>query len=152
MSENDIKKWYLKAELTDRAWVYAKGKQEQMPLEDDDDTPGCDLATYRTELGKENVQVLRWLQEDVRGEELKTRLMTLPLFEEHFNAFWENENRVAEKLDFATRCASMELCMNGKHACQVHLHSFKGAFVAPHCTDDDHKITCAWERTFKSLY
>jgi hypothetical protein len=87
------------------------------------------IATWFTKLGVDHPAVIRWVQEGLRGDLLKERLLTLDIFKTHFEAFNGWVRKLGETFQSCTTACSMEMCYHSKHACHIHLHAFFGPEV-----------------------
>ena len=87
------------------------------------------LCTWMLELGLHDAEVLALLAEGHRGEALRLRLVSLPLYEQAFASFSEFVVTRAEALQFRSEAASMELCLAGSWPHRVHVHAFLGPHV-----------------------
>jgi hypothetical protein len=87
------------------------------------------IATWFTKLGVDHPAVIRWVQEGLRGDLLKEKLLTLDIFKTQFEAFNGWTRRLGETFQSCTTACSMEMCYHSKHACHIHLHAFFGPEV-----------------------
>ena len=88
------------------------------------------LATYNTNIGLCDAMSTRWVQEGVRGEALKTKLISHPLYRACFDRFWEWHKDQAVKMGCGTYCASMEHSEHANSPARVHLHSYAGVQIS----------------------
>ena len=88
------------------------------------------LATYNTDIGLCDAMSTRWVQEGVRGEALKTKLMSHPLYRACFDRFWEWHKDQAVKMGCGMYCASMEHSEHANSPARVHLHSYAGVQIS----------------------
>jgi hypothetical protein len=87
------------------------------------------IATWFTKLGVDHPAVIRWVQEGLRGDELKERLLTVDVFKTHFEVFNSWVLELGKTFCSCAPACSMEMCYESKHACQIHLHAFFGPEV-----------------------
>jgi hypothetical protein len=87
------------------------------------------IATWFPNIGQDHPAVVRWVQEGLREDELKEKLLTLSLFKTHFEAFNGWVRKLGETFSSCAPACSMEMCYNGKSPCQIHLHAFFGPEV-----------------------
>jgi hypothetical protein len=88
------------------------------------------IATWFTKLGSDHPAVIRWVQEGLRGDVLKEKLLTLTHFKTHFDAFSGWIEKLGQTFQSCQPACSMEMCYNSNHACQIHLHAFFGPEVS----------------------
>ena len=87
------------------------------------------LCTWMLALGLNDPSVLQIVGSGTRGLELVTALKSVGLYRQAFDGFDAWVQRKASELGFASRAASMELCMNGSLPHRVHVHCFLGPNV-----------------------
>ena len=88
------------------------------------------LATYNTNIGVGDPMVLRWVQEGLRGEALRTKLLDHPLYRACFDRFWEWHQATAVSMGFETYCASMEHSEHARNPARIHLHAYAGVHIS----------------------
>ncbi len=142
LPKNDQRLWIAKRGLTAQTMIYTKGqgwkpkdeetirdrrdRQARTRLDEVAITAMGFIGTWFTKLGVDHPAVIRWVQEGLREDELKDRLLTLDVFKKHFEAFngWVLE--LGETIHGCSTACPMEMCYAGKQACQLHLHAFFG--------------------------
>lgn len=88
------------------------------------------LATYNTKIGLQDPDILRWLQEGLRGTDLQDRMKSHPLLAACFQRFAQHIKDVAESLKFPVWAVSMEHGNNSKHPGRVHFHAAAGVDIS----------------------
>ncbi len=138
--------WHVKKGLTLKSMVFAKGVGWTRKADSDDerapsrrDPTRMDslalscfgfIGTWFTKLGSDHPAVIRWVQEGLRGDVLKEKLLTLTHFKTHFDAFSGWIEKLGQTFQSCQPACSMEMCYNSNHACQIHLHAFFGPEVS----------------------
>ncbi len=87
------------------------------------------LATYNTNIGQREPRIVRWVQEGIRGEELKQLLMGHPLIKSCFERFAMHLKQIAQKLGFPTWAVCMEHSEHSQHPARVHMHAYAGVDI-----------------------
>ena len=85
--------------------------------------PGIQL-TYFPKLGQDNPIVIDWIRQGLRGDDLRSKLMTLPDYKRYFDQFVEFIQQLCSNLGFATCCCCMEMGDNFRFVGGVHLHAY----------------------------
>jgi hypothetical protein len=88
------------------------------------------IGTWFTKLGVDHPAVIRWVQEGLRDDVLKTKLLTLTVFKTHFEAFSGWVQKLGETFASCQPACSMEMCYNGAQAFHIHVHAFFGPEVS----------------------
>ena len=86
-------------------------------------------ATYNTELGLCDSEVLSWVTENFSSQELIKKMQGHELHTLHFHKFWEFWSTLAEDYGFKTVGACLELSENASRPGRVHLHGFMGTDI-----------------------
>ena len=85
--------------------------------------PGISV-TYFPKLGQDNPTVIGWIRQGLRGDDLRSKLMTLPEYRRYFDQFVEFVRELCSNLGFATCCCCMEMGDNFRFVGGVHLHAY----------------------------
>ena len=84
------------------------------------------LLTYQTKLGIDDPEVGAWIQEGLRGEALRQKLLSKPAYRTFFEAFVAFMQNIRDKYKFKTFAACMELGEDSRFSARVHLHAYIG--------------------------
>ena len=87
------------------------------------------LVTYNTQIGLQDPQVMKWVQEGHRGDVLRSKLKSHTLYRACFDRFWAFQKEQAAKMGFETVCVSMEHSENAANPSRVHLHAYAGVSI-----------------------
>ena len=87
------------------------------------------LATYNTDLGLHDPEILQWVQQGLRGSELADKLKHHDLLKNAFHRFVSMHKDRAEKHDFKTWAVGLEHSRNAKHPARVHVHTYAGVDI-----------------------
>jgi len=87
------------------------------------------LATYNTDLGLQDPEILQWVQQGLRGSELADKLKEHDLIKNAFSRFVSFHKDRAEKHSFKTWAVGLEHSRNAKHPARVHLHTYAGVDI-----------------------
>jgi hypothetical protein len=87
------------------------------------------LATYNTDIGLHDPQVVAWVNEGLQGKDLCARLKSYALYRHCFDRFHLFHQDLAKKYGFPTVAVSMEHSANAVHPARVHLHVFVGVDI-----------------------
>ena len=87
------------------------------------------LATYNTDLGLQDPEILQWVQQGLRGNDLAAKLKEHDLIKNAFNRFLSFHKDRAEQHGFKTWAVALEHSMNAKHPARVHLHTYAGVDI-----------------------
>ena len=85
--------------------------------------PGIQL-TYFPKLGQDHPTVIGWIRQGLRGDDLRSKLMTLPEYKRYFDQFVEFIQELCSNLGFANCCCCMEMGENFRFVGGVHLHAY----------------------------
>jgi hypothetical protein len=87
------------------------------------------LATYNTKIGLHDPQVISWVNEGIKGDELCQLLREHPLYRQCFNRFVAFQKDVAAKMGFRSVAISMEHSTHAANPARVHLHAYAGVDI-----------------------
>ena len=87
------------------------------------------LATYNTDLGLQDPDILQWVQQGLRGSDLAAKLKEHDLIKKAFTRFVSFHKDRAEQHAFKTWAVALEHSMNAKHPARVHLHTYAGVDI-----------------------
>ena len=87
------------------------------------------LATYNTDLGLQDPDILQWVQQGLRGSDLADKLKEHDLIKKAFSRFVSFHKDRADKHGFKTWAVGLEHSMNAKHPARVHLHTYAGVDI-----------------------
>lgn len=87
------------------------------------------LATYNTNLGLRDPEILQWVQQGLRGQELADKLKERELLKDAFQSFADFHKAAAEKHGFKAWAVAMEHSANAEHPARVHLHVYAGVDI-----------------------
>ena len=131
----------LVPDLTSRlptTWLLGNDSGSQKPSEPfagtkdgkvEDDKPHLGygfVATYNTDLGLDDSEVIKAVQSGATGDALRKALRLLPVYHEAFESLWMFTSTLAANYQFSTVNVSLEHSENGDHKARVHFHTFMG--------------------------
>ena len=87
------------------------------------------MATYNTDLGLQDPDILQWVQQGLRGSDLAAKLKEHDLIKKAFTRFVSFHKDRAEQHGFKTWAVALEHSMNAQHPARVHLHTYAGVDI-----------------------
>ena len=84
------------------------------------------LGTWNTDVGLKHPEMVTWLQEGVRGEELQSRVRKLPLLINFFERFKSRIQALCAASGLLTWAVCMQYGGNSKHPGRIHVHAAGG--------------------------
>ena len=90
------------------------------------------LLTYFPKIGQDDPTVLGWVHEGLRGDDLRQKLMTLPVYLQYFQSFTTFIRDLSRQLGFSSCCCSMEMGESSRFIAMVHCHAYM-SFIKPKC-------------------
>ena len=87
------------------------------------------LATYNTSLGLQDSEVMEWVQQGLRGEDLAIKLKNHDLHKAAFRRFVTFHKDLADKHRFKTWAVALEHSAHANHPARVHLHVYAGVDI-----------------------
>lgn len=87
------------------------------------------LATYNTKIGLHDPQVISWVNEGIKGDELCQLLREHTLYRQCFNRFVSFQKHLAAKMGFRSVAIAMEHSSHASNPARVHLHAYAGVDI-----------------------
>ena len=87
------------------------------------------LASYNTDLGLQDPEIMQWVQQGLRDDELAAKLKQHILIQKAFSRFVSFHRDLAHKHDFKTWAVGLEHSRHAKHPARVHLHTYAGVDI-----------------------
>jgi hypothetical protein len=87
------------------------------------------MATYNTSLGLQDSEVMQWVQQGSRDQELADKLKNHELHKSAFRRFVAFHKDLADKHRFKTWAVALEHSANAQHPARVHLHVYAGVDI-----------------------
>jgi len=87
------------------------------------------LATYNTKIGLHDPQVISWVNEGIKGDELCQLLREHSLYRQCFNRFVAFQKHLAAKMGFRSVAIAMEHSSHASNPARVHLHAYAGVDI-----------------------
>ena len=84
------------------------------------------LLTYHSKLGHDDPQVGTWIQQGLKGDELREKLQSKPAYGTYFDDFVAFVKELRDQHGFSSCCACMEMGDHARFAASVHLHAYVG--------------------------
>jgi hypothetical protein len=87
------------------------------------------LASYNTDLGLQDPEIMQWVQQGLRGDELAGKLKQHIVIHKAFGRFVSFHKVLAHKHDFKTWAGGLEHSRHAKHPARVHFHTYAGVDI-----------------------